>query len=61
MGAMLAALVCDVMRPGMIMLSVVVIFLCAGIITPKEMLEGFSNAVSRQRGHTPQRRTQHND
>ena len=43
MGAMLAALVCDVMRPGMIMLSVVVIFLCAGIITPKEMLEGFSN------------------
>ena len=40
---MLAALVCDVMRPGMIMLSVVVIFLCAGIITPKEMLEGFSN------------------
>lgn len=43
MGAMLAALICDVMRPGMILLSIVVIFLCAGIITPKEMLEGFSN------------------
>lgn len=31
------------MRPGMVLFSVVVLFLCAGILTPKEMLEGFSN------------------
>ncbi len=43
MVAMLAALIFDVMRPGLIMLSIAVIFLCAGVITPKEMLEGFSN------------------
>lgn len=41
--AMLTALVLDKMRPGMVLLSVVVFFLCAGILTPKEMLEGFSN------------------
>ena len=41
--AMLAALIMDKMRPGMILFSVVVIFLCTGILTPKEMLEGFSN------------------
>ena len=40
---MVIALVSDVMRPGMILFSVVVLFLCAGIISPKEMLEGFSN------------------
>ena len=38
--AMLAALIMDKMRPGMILFSVVVIFLCTGILTPKEMLEG---------------------
>ena len=38
---MVAALVTDKMRPGMILFSVVVLFLCAGILTPKEMLEGF--------------------
>ena len=27
----------------MVLLTVVVLFLCAGILTPKEMLEGFSN------------------
>ena len=27
----------------MVLFSVVVLFLCAGILTPKEMLEGFSN------------------
>lgn len=43
MAAMLAALILDLMRPGMILLSIVVIFLCAGIISPSEMLEGFSN------------------
>ena len=29
--------------PGMVLFSVVVLFLCVGILTPKEMLEGFSN------------------
>ena len=41
--AMLAALVKEAMRPGMILFTVTVVFLCFGIITPKEMLEGFSN------------------
>lgn len=40
---MVVALVLDLMRPGMVLFSVVVLFLCAGILTPKEMLEGFSN------------------
>lgn len=39
---MVVALACK-MRPGMVLFSVVVLFLCAGILTPKEMLEGFSN------------------
>lgn len=37
------ALMKDRQRPGMILLSGAVVFLCAGILTPKEMLEGFSN------------------
>ncbi len=41
--AMLAALIMDKMRPGMILFSVVVVFLATGILSPKEMLEGFSN------------------
>lgn len=40
---MIAALIADKMRPGMVLFSVVVLFLCVGILTPKEMLEGFSN------------------
>lgn len=40
---MIAALIWDKLRPGMVLLTVVVLFLCAGILTPKEMLEGFSN------------------
>lgn len=40
---MIAALIWDGMRPGMVLLSVVVLFLCVGILSPKEMLEGFSN------------------
>lgn len=40
---MVVALILDKMRPGMILFSVVVAFLCTGILTPKEMLEGFSN------------------
>lgn len=43
LAGMVTALVLDKMRPGMVLLSVVVLFLCAGILTPKEMLEGFSN------------------
>ena len=39
----ITALVMDKMRTGMILLTVVVLFQCAGILTPKEMLEGFSN------------------
>ncbi|MGP1477620.1 MAG: SLC13 family permease [Phocaeicola sp.] len=40
---MVIALIRDKMRPGMILFSVVVLFLCCGILTPKEALEGFSN------------------
>ncbi|MGL4908749.1 MAG: SLC13 family permease [Bacteroidales bacterium] len=40
---MMIALITNVMRPGMVLFSVVVLFLCAQILTPKEMLEGFSN------------------
>ena len=40
---MVIALILDKMRPGMVLFSVVVLFLCAGILPPKEMLEGFSN------------------
>lgn len=41
--AMVIALIYDKMRPGMILFSVVVLFLCAGILSPKEAIEGFSN------------------
>ncbi|MBQ8674585.1 MAG: SLC13 family permease [Bacteroides sp.] len=40
---MVAALIMDKMRPGMILFTVVVLFLCAGILSPKEALEGFCN------------------
>lgn len=40
---MVLALMKDRQRPGMILFSAAVVFLCAGILTPKEMLEGFSN------------------
>ena len=40
---MVVALIYDRMRPGMILFSVVILFFCAGILTPKEVLEGFSN------------------
>lgn len=43
LAGMIATLIWDRMRPGMVLLSVVVLFLCVGILTPKEMLEGFSN------------------
>lgn len=37
------ALIKDRMRPGLILLSGAVIFMCAGILSPKELLEGFAN------------------
>lgn len=37
------ALIKDRMRPGLVLLSAAIVFLCAGILTPKDMLEGFSN------------------
>lgn len=43
LAGMVAALVMDLMRPGMVLFSAVVLFLCAGILSPREMLEGFSN------------------
>ena len=43
LAGMVAALVLDKMRPGMVLLSVVVIFFCAGILSAEEVVEGFSN------------------
>ncbi len=40
---MLIALIMDKMRPGIVLLSLVVLFMVAGIITPKQMVAGFSN------------------
>ena len=40
---MLTALILDKMRPGIVLLSVVVVFMVAGIITPRQMVAGFSN------------------
>ncbi len=37
------ALIKDRMRPGLILFSGAVVFLCAGILSPKELLEGFAN------------------
>ena len=41
--AMMWLLVADRMRPGFAIFSVVVLFMCAGILSPKEVLAGFSN------------------
>ncbi len=40
---MIIALVRDRIKPGLVLFSVVVLMLCAGILTPKQCLEGFSN------------------
>ncbi len=40
---MLAVLVADLMRPGLVMFSVCVLFMCTGILSPQELLAGFSN------------------
>lgn len=43
LAGMLAALIMDKMRPGIVLLSVVVLFMVADIISPKQMVAGFSN------------------
>ena len=43
LGFTILALIKDRMRPGLILLSAAVVFMCAGILTPGEMLEGFAN------------------
>ncbi len=40
---MVVALVKDAMRPGLVIFSAAVFFMATGIITPKEMVAGFSN------------------
>ena len=40
---MIWALIADRMKPGLILFTCVVMMLCAGILQPKECLEGFSN------------------
>ena len=40
---LIVALIKDRMRPGLVLLSGAVVFLAAGILTPSEMVEGFSN------------------
>lgn len=41
--AMLTALLLELARPDMVVFSVVVIFLITGLLTPEEVLKGFSN------------------
>ena len=43
LAAMLTALIMDKMRPGIVLLSLVVAFMAVGIITPQQMVAGFSN------------------
>ncbi len=40
---MVIALITNKLRPGMILFSVIVLFLCTGILSPSEMIDGFSN------------------
>lgn len=40
---MIWALIADKLKPGLILFTCVVMMLCAGILSPKECLEGFSN------------------
>lgn len=40
---MITALVLDKMRPGIVLLSVVILFMVAGILSPEEVIAGFSN------------------
>ncbi len=43
LAVIIVALVLDKMRPGLILFSGAVVFLCVGILSPKDLLEGFSN------------------
>ena len=40
---MLFALMREMLRPGLVLFTAVVLLLCAGIINPEEALKGFSN------------------
>lgn len=40
---MVTALILDKMRPGIVLLSVVILFMVAGILSPEEVIAGFSN------------------
>lgn len=40
---MVTALVLDKMRPGIVLLSVVILFMVAGVLSPEEVIAGFSN------------------
>lgn len=40
---MLMALIKEMLRPGLVLFTAVVLLLCAGIINPEEALKGFSN------------------
>ena len=40
---MLAVLVADLMRPGLVMFAACVLFMCTGILSPEELVAGFSN------------------
>ena len=43
LAVIIVALVLDKMRPGLILFSGAVLFMCTGILTPRDLLEGFSN------------------
>ena len=43
LAGMVAALIWDRIVREMVLLTVVILFMCVGILSPKEMLEGFSN------------------
>ena len=40
---MVGLLIADRLRPGLVLFSIVVLFMCAGIVTPEEVLAGFGN------------------
>lgn len=40
---MVTALILDKMRPGIVLLSIVILFMVAGILSPEEVIAGFSN------------------
>lgn len=40
---MVGLLVADRLRPGLVLFSVVVLFMCTGVLTPEEVLAGFGN------------------